>query len=80
MDKHERYRQLHPERVKASHATHYHRHRDSICEHRRQQYVEQREEVLKRMRQRATCPICSKELTKRYIHAHVLRRHGSAKR
>jgi len=76
MGKHERYREQHPDRVKESHTTHYHRHRDVICECKRLRYAEHREAILQRMKERSICPLCHKELTKRYLHAHMLRKHG----
>ena len=76
MGKHERYREQHPDRVKESHTTHYHRHRDVICECKRLRYAEHREAILQRMKERSICPLCHKELTKRYSHAHMLRKHG----
>ena len=76
MDKHERYRKLHPERVRAGHAAHYQRHKEVICERKRQWYMEHREAILQRMRERTVCQLCDKELTKRYICAHTIRKHG----
>ena len=75
MNKDARYRIAHPERVRQSHADHYQRHREEISAHKKQYYADHKEDILTRMRVRAPCPYCHKELCRRYLKAHIVRKH-----
>jgi len=44
---------------------------DKYIEYQKQYYVENRDKILEQRNQKASCPHCNKEMTKRYLPTHI---------
>ena len=70
--KDQRYRELHPDRIKESRHAFYQANRDEVLRKRRDKYQEEK------MARRVVCPLCSGITfhNQKYLTTHIQTRHG----
>lgn len=76
--KDKKYRQAHPDRVKESSRLHYERNKASYREKRRQRYIQNRSEILEKLKNdRVSCPLCiGITFNRSYLPKHLSNRHA----
>lgn len=77
MDKYERYRERHPERVKESDRKYIQKNRESRNTKKREEYMRDRDKILERSRtDLKQCPICTINYRRLYLPHHMMNRHN----
>lgn len=76
MDRHERYRRAHPERIQESDRKYIEKNRENRNAKKRENYMRDREKILERSRNDLkVCPICAINYRRLYLPHHMTKRH-----
>lgn len=76
MDKHVKYRLNNQDKIKQANKRYYEENKEEILKLKRERYERDREKILPMLREKTMCEHCEKFLNKRYLQAHILRRHS----
>lgn len=74
-EKKKQYREKHKEEIREKRKQHWEEHKDERREYNKQYYEKNRDELNKKKRQKLSCDICRKLISKNYISYHKKRKH-----